>query len=79
MDDSPTSAATIIELLADRKLLGEVGLTDGHARTIKARGRIPAHWDQPIVKVAEQHQLPITYELLASLRVRAAKPERVPS
>lgn len=60
----------MIELLEDKGLLSEIGIKPGHARTMKARGSIPAHWDKPIVDAARAHGLPVDFELLAGLRAR---------
>jgi hypothetical protein len=63
----PESVAAIIDLLIERDLLAELGMERSHARTIKARNAIPAHWHAKIVALAGRHGLPIDLALLARL------------
>ena len=82
MDAKPDSPAAVMDLLIERDLLGAVAaaadrkLTPSHARTMKARNTIPQHWHHPIVVVARAQNLPIDYELLATL---AAKTSAAPA
>lgn len=73
MTDSPTptTAAAVIDLLKGRGVLSEIGMTDNHARTIKARGWIPPRWHHQIVTVARRHSLPISHDLLAGFAAPA--------
>jgi hypothetical protein len=68
MDATPDSATAVIELLIAKDLLGSVGLSASHARTMKTRNSIPGEWDTRIVEAATKAGLPISFELLARLR-----------
>lgn len=73
--DSLHSVADVIDLLRSKDLLPELGLTPGHAGTMKTRGRIPPHWHVRVVQTSEKHGLPVTYELLARLAAQSAGAE----
>jgi hypothetical protein len=68
----PASVAEVVDLLVGSGALPDLGITESHARVIKARGSIPARRDRAIVAAARRHGLPIDLELLAQLRERHA-------
>jgi hypothetical protein len=76
MDESPKTAAEVMDLLQTPELLSELGMSKLHWRTMRYRGRIPGHWFSRIVAVARRHRLPISLELLASLAEAPARPHR---
>lgn len=68
------SFSAIMEAFGDR-FAEAIGVEPGHARTLKARGRIPPGRWRATVKGAEAEGIPgITLELLADLEERRLAP-----
>lgn len=78
MPDRPAfeSFSAVIEAFGDR-FAEAIGIEPSHARTIKARGSIPSHRWNAVVKAAAKENIPgVTLELLASLEEQRSKTRR---